>query len=168
MVQRQSFSYLRLFRPSNNFVDQWSLIHVGLAAVRYTTDNHDLWVNLFIAVNLHPKYMLAFQEWCINIDPFMQSYDSFHLVTQSNIDMYSLLPLLWQVITLYDKGKAVSIFQQHDFTWSVECLVDMKTTHGVAIGDISSIQLGIWIAIDNPYNINRGNEDVPIVVPTTA
>ena len=44
----------------------------------------------------------------------------------------------------------------------------MKTTLGVAMGDISSIQLGIWIAIDHPDKINCGNEEVPIVVPTPA
>ena len=42
----------------------------------------------------------------------------------------------------------------------------MKTTLGVAMGDMSSIQLGIRFAIDHPYHINRDNEDVPVVVPT--
>ena len=41
----------------------------------------------------------------------------------------------------------------------------MKTTLSVAMGYISSIQLGIWIAIYHPYHINPVNEDVPIVVP---
>ena len=87
--------------------------------------------------------MLSFQEWCIKIDTFMQSSESFHLVTQSNIGVYSLLPQLWQAMTPNNKGKYVSIFQQHDCTWSVECLVYMKTTLGVAMGDMSSIQLGV-------------------------
>ena len=45
MMKLQSISYLRLFFPSKKFVDQWSLIHVGIAALRYTTDHQDLWFN---------------------------------------------------------------------------------------------------------------------------
>ena len=88
MVQRQSPSYLRRLHPSNNFVDQFGLIHFGLVSVLYTTYHQDLWVNSFIAVILHLKYMLSFQEWCIKIDPFIQSSESFHIVTQHNIDVY--------------------------------------------------------------------------------
>ena len=66
------------------------------------------------------------------------------------------------------KVKVVSILQQHDLTWSVECLVDMKTTLGVDMGHMSSIQLGIWIVIDHTDHINPGNEDVLIVVPTPS
>ena len=87
----------------------------------------------------------------------MQSSESFHIVTHSNIDLYSLLPPLWQTMIQDNKGKAVSIFRQHGFTWSVECLFEMKTTLGVAMVDMSSIQLDIWIAIDHPDHINCGN-----------
>ena len=80
--------------------------------------------------------MLSFLEWCINIEPFMQSSDSFHIITQSNIDVYSLLPPLWQAMIPDNKGKAISIFQHHYCTWSVKCLVEMKTTLDVAIGDM--------------------------------
>ena len=87
--------------------------------------------------------MLSLQDWYINIDPFMQSSDSFNIMTQSNIDMYSLLTPLCQAMTPDDKVKAVSIFQHHDCTWVVECLFEMKTTIGVAMVGMSPIQLGV-------------------------
>ena len=36
------------------------------------------------------------------------------------------------------------------------------------MGDMYSIQMAIWIAIDHPYKINRVKEDFSIVVPTPA
>ena len=87
--------------------------------------------------------MVSFQDWYINIEPFIQSSEYLHLLTQSNIDVYSLLPPLWQAMTPYYKGKYVSVLQQYYCTWIVKCLVEMKTTLGVAMGDMSSIQLGI-------------------------
>ena len=89
-------------------------------------------------------------------------------MTQSKIDMYSLIPPLCQAMTLDNKGKAVSIFQQHDCACSVECLVEIKTTLGVVMVDMYSIQQVIWLVIDHPNHINRCNEDVPIVVLTPA
>ena len=87
MVQRQSLFYLQLMCPSNNFVDQCSLIHGVMAAFRYTTYHQDRWVYSFIAANLHLNYILSFQEWYIKIEPFIQSSDYFRLVTQINIDV---------------------------------------------------------------------------------
>lgn len=71
-VQRKNLSYLRELKGSNEFRDQWDLIHVGLAAVRYTREHPELWINSFILVNLHPRHMLPFEKWCEKLSPFMQ------------------------------------------------------------------------------------------------
>ena len=113
--QRRSLGYLRAMTGSNNFIDQWSLIYVGLAAVRYTKENPSLWVNSFIAVNLHPRHMLSFSDWCKKISPFMQSADSFELVTQNKVNEYKLLPAVWKAMTPLEKGNTVEIFPKTQF-----------------------------------------------------
>ena len=60
-------------------------------------------------------------------------------MTQISIIVYSLLPPLWMAMTLDDKVKSVSIFQQNDCKWCVECSFEMKTTLGVDMGGMYSI-----------------------------
>ena len=76
-------------------MDQWDLIPSGLQAIRYTTEHPEIWINSFIAVNLHPKHRLPFLNWCKKIAPFMKEPDSFDLVVQNNVDPYHLLPAIW-------------------------------------------------------------------------
>ena len=66
-VQRQSLAYLCQLKELDILIDQWSLILVGCAAVRYTRDHPTIWINSFIAVNLHPRYMMPFKDWCKKI-----------------------------------------------------------------------------------------------------
>jgi len=73
-------------------------------------------VTTFVAVNLHPRLMLSFAEWCKQIASFMMASDSFDLITQSNINKYHLLPVFWQAMTPERKGGAVSIFKKHNLT----------------------------------------------------
>ena len=108
--QRDSLGFLRQLKGSNNFIDQWCLIHVSLTAVCYTKKHGVLWINSFVALNLHPRFMLAFEDWFKNISPFMMASDLFNLVMQSNVDEYHLLPALWQAMSTEHKGKAVEIF----------------------------------------------------------
>ena len=92
----------------------------------------------------------------------MASY-SFDLVTQSNIDKYHLLPALWQAIIPEHKGEAVSIFKNHNSTWSLECIIDLKAALGIGLNDMNAIQVAIWLAIENPNHIERGLEDADLV-----
>ena len=112
--QRKNLGYLRQLRGQNRFVGQWSLVHVGLGAVRYTGEHPELWINSFIAVNLHPKHMLSFEDWCKKVSPFMQASDSFHLVNQDKVDEYQLLPLMWQTMSSEDKRMASPSFRSTD------------------------------------------------------
>ena len=79
-VKQQSLAYLFQLKGSNNFIDQWSLILVECVAVRYTRDNPHIWINYFKAVNLHPRHMLLFKDWCKKIEHHMHASDSFNLV----------------------------------------------------------------------------------------
>mmetsp|Transcript_20420 Transcript_20420/g.37490 ORF Transcript_20420/g.37490 Transcript_20420/m.37490 type:complete len:186 (+) Transcript_20420:142-699(+) len=145
--------------PSGVDFFEWSLIHVGLAAVRYTKENPSLWVNSFIAVNLHPRHMLSFSDWCKKISPFVQSADSFDLVTQNKVNEYKLLPAVWRALTPLEKGNAVEIFKKHNSSWCVECIIELRDTLKLSLNDMSSLQVAIWLAIDDPAQLQRGLED---------
>ena len=43
--RRKSLSFLCQLKPSNHFIYQWSLVHVGLAVVRKTKEMPQLWIN---------------------------------------------------------------------------------------------------------------------------
>ena len=89
-----------LKKRSSNLIVQWDLIHCGVAAVRYTHCNPEVWISSFVSVNLRPMRMIPFADWCKKLEPFMQAADSFNLITQSQeIDEYTLLPALWQAMS---------------------------------------------------------------------
>ena len=96
-----NLSYLRQDCAHNkNIINQWKLLLCGLAAVCYTGQHPHIWEGSFIAVNLHPKHQIPFEEWCKKLEPFMKASDSFDLVAQNNnnLDRYTLLPKLWQAL----------------------------------------------------------------------
>ena len=160
--QRKNLGYLRQLKGQNRFVDQWSLVHVGMAAVRYTKEHPELWVNSFIAVNLHPRHMLSFEDWCKKIAPFMHASDSFNLVVQDNVDEYQLLPLMWQSMSSEEKRTAVSVFEKHGKSWTVDCIVELKEALNLQLSDMSALQVAIWLAVDDPSHIERGVEDIDL------
>jgi hypothetical protein len=144
-------------------VDQWSLVHTGLAAICFTKEHPAIWENSFIAVNLHPNpvYRLSFEDWCKKIEPHMQAADSFDLTTHNKVDEYLLLPAMWQAMSSEDKKKAVHIYTKHG-AWSPECLVEFKDEFAVTMKEVSAFQVCVWLAIDNPDHLDRGMEDVEI------
>ena len=123
-VQHQSLAYLRQMKVSKNFIDQWSIILVGCAEVRYTRDHNTIWINYFRAVNLHLCYILPFKDWCKKIEHHMHESDSYDLVNQYKFDEYQLLPELWKAMVPEDKSKALSIFHSHEFMWNPSYVMD--------------------------------------------
>ena len=55
-------------------VDQWGLVHVGLAVVRM---EGSAWEISFKWVNMHPDHRLSFEEWIEQIAPSLQSSCNF-------------------------------------------------------------------------------------------
>ena len=166
--QRETLAVLRQMKRSNNFIDQWDLIPCGLQAVRYTAKHPHVWISSAIAVNLHPKHRIPFDEWCKKIAPFMNAADSFDLVLKDNIDPYLLLPALWQAMTPEDKRKAMSIYVNHGKSWSVECIQDMMDGLVIKFSDVKAVQTGLWHAIENPSHFDRGMEDEEISQSNSA
>ena len=121
-VQCQSLAYLRQLKGSEKFIDKWSLIILGCAAFRYTRDHTTIWINSFRAVNLHSLYMLLFKDWCNKIEHHMHASESLYLVTQSKVDEYQLLPVLWKAMVPEEKSKALSVFHSNDRIWTPSSL----------------------------------------------
>jgi hypothetical protein len=70
-VKSLSLSFLRTgFKVSNLIIDQWSLVQVGMFAVRDTT--REFWTRSFDLWNLYPHTRISFGEWCERIGHFLQ------------------------------------------------------------------------------------------------
>jgi hypothetical protein len=149
-------------KRNSDLIDQWDLIHCGVAAVRYTHRNPEVWISSFVSVNLHPMRMIPFADWCKKLEPFMQAADSFNLVTQSQeIDEYTLLPALWQVMPPVDKKTAVTIVQRFsDNAWGLDCCSALITALKIKLSDLTTLQPCIFLAIDNPSHLDRCLEEV--------
>jgi hypothetical protein len=92
---------------NSNLVNQWDLIHCGLASIECSDCNSGVWISSFVSVNLHPMRQITFAEWCKTLEQFMQAVDSLNLIMQSKqIDEYMLLPSLWQAMPPADKKTA--------------------------------------------------------------
>ena len=149
-------------KRNSNLIDQWDLIHCGIAAVRYTRCNPNVWISSFVSVNLHPVRMIPFADWCKKLEPFMQAADSFNLITQSQeIDEYTLLPALWQAMSPVDKKTAATIVQRFtDNAWGLDCCSALITALKIKMSDLTTLQPCIFLAIDNPSHLDRGFEEV--------
>jgi len=161
--QRSSLTFMRGTKKRNsNLICQWDLIHCGVAAVRYTHHNPEVWISSFVSVNLCPMRMIPFADWCKKLEPFMQAADSFNLITQSQeIDEYTLLPALWQVMPPVDKKTAAAIVQQFsDNAWGLDCCSALITALKIKMSDLTTLQTCIFLAIDNPSHLDRGLKEV--------
>ena len=75
-AMRSSFDLIRRTTSiCKGVVDQWSLVHVGLAAVRAVDTT--VWVESFKACNLNPHHRVAFPEWCQRISSDLEAGQQF-------------------------------------------------------------------------------------------
>jgi hypothetical protein len=160
---RHSLTFLWSMKNRNsNLVDQWDLIHCGLASIQYSDRNRGVWISSFVSVNFHPMRQITYAEWCKNLESFMQAADSFNLIMQSEqTDKYTLLPLLWQVMPPVDKKTAVAIVEHFgEDARSVECCGELIKALKICLADLTLLQPCIFLAIDNPLHLDRGLEEV--------
>lgn len=159
-VQRLSVTYLQ-HDPvlKRNIVSQWDLLCCGLAAVRHTRDNPDIWAGSFLSVDLTPSKRSPFKDWCKRIERFMMAGDGYDLVSQNDyaFDEYTLLPERWQAMTEEEKTSAVNIVKKYNHNaWGLECCRELMHCLKVRLTDIPTFQPAIFLAIDNPSHLSRG------------
>ena len=152
-VQRKTLPNLR---QMVGIVDQWGLVHSGLAAVRNTKENPEIWINSFRAVNLDPTHQIPFLDWIKKIESFIQSGDSFKSNETNVIDEYLYLPSFWHAMLPEEKKQAFAVVERHDCRWSPSCVQELKTVCSVSLADMHLLQTCISLAIANPGHLNRG------------
>ena len=78
-IEACSLTFMRsMKRRNSNIIDQWDLIHCGVAAVRYTHCNPEVWISSFVSVNHHPMRMIPFADWCKKLESFSRFFQSHH------------------------------------------------------------------------------------------
>jgi len=173
-VQRINLALLRkIFNEGTiDIIDQWKLLHCAIAAVQFTDKHPKIWINSFIAVNLHPEYRVSFEDWCKRIEPFMQASDNFDLITQnSSIDLYTLLPAFWHGMTPAEKTSVVSVVDRFgEEAWSVACIKTLHEECSIPYNDMGSLQACVHLAQENPSHLQRGlpDDDTQAEVPVAA
>jgi hypothetical protein len=94
-VKSLSLNILRTgFKVSNLLIDQWSLVQVGMFAVRDKT--RECWTQSFDLCNHDPHTRVSFGEWCEHIGQLLQGGESFvpeKFDTNSEAyNIYAMLP----------------------------------------------------------------------------
>ena len=103
-IQLMNLSYLwQDFHYNRSIVNQWKPLCYRLAIVRRVQPPTPRFGKAPSGLSIFIQNMITrFKAWCKKLAPFMKAVDSFNLVTQSdnNFNVYTLLPCLWQVISL--------------------------------------------------------------------
>lgn len=168
-VHRESLAWLLQDRARNkNILDQYALVHCGLAAVRKTKANPEIWRKSFVSTNTKPDEMISFVDWCKKVEGLLQGSDSYDLIQQNmNVDKYTLLPAMWQAMTPAEKRKAVEVVAKHGGNaWGLECCQELSKELKVPFKDLTVLQPCIFCAIDDPSHLDRGLESSVVKAPS--
>ncbi len=150
----RTLSYLRTAKQLNRgVVDQWGLVHVGLAAVRETKP--ETWTASFQACNMDPRNQLSFADWCTKISPALMAGQKFKKET-ANDDPYLLLPAFWHGMTPTEKRQIVDVFSRHEEVYTADCIMEMRNTCRIPTANMQSIRMCLALARDNPSHLDRG------------
>ena len=150
----RTLSYLRTAKQVNRgVVDQWGLVHVGLAAVRETKP--ETWTASFQACNMDPRNQLTFADWCIKISPALMAGQKFKK-EMANDDPYLLLPGFWHGMSPAEKRQTFDIFSRHEQVYSSNCVNEMRNTCHIPSAMMQSIRMCLALARDNPSHLDRG------------
>ena len=95
---REDTSFLISSVPATRGVlTYWCLFNVGIQAVKNLS--RESWISSLNKVNLHPKHLFSFRQWCDSIKPCLQGGCSFKKDTTLTIDDESdILPSFWKVM----------------------------------------------------------------------
>jgi hypothetical protein len=129
-------------------VDQWSLIHVGLACVRACSPND--WQSSFSKVNLDPATRLGFNGWCFKIGHFLQGGDTFKPPTSD--DKYALLPEFWHGMAPDEKKLVVNIINKNG-EFDVDCVKELYSQCHVPLKDMQHIRICYELAKEHPEQL---------------
>ena len=119
---------------TGGITDQWSLVHVALAAVRLC--GPETWVDSFKSVNLHPKFRTDFAAWCKKIAPSLQTGESFYQPAHPD-HVWDLLPAFFRGMDCAQRQLLISTIDKYaDAAFSVDCVKDVMATCHVPLRDM--------------------------------
>ena len=151
-VMRSSFDLIRRTTSiCKGVVDQWSLVHVGLAAVRAVDTT--VWVESFKACNLNPHHRVAFPEWCQRISSDLEAGQQFKAPTSD--DYYSMLPAFWHGMVPEDKKKVMATMAKYG-GFTVECVRELKAESHIATKDLQNLRICVETATNFPEHLDLG------------
>jgi hypothetical protein len=149
---------------NQNLVDQYTLVHCGLAAVCKTKLHPDIWhESSFVSTNTKPNKMTEFTECGVK-----RLRDTCRVLTpmtfSKNMNVnkeYTLLPVLWQAMLPAEKWKSVDIVLKHDKNaWGLERCQELLKELSIPFKDLLTVlQPCIFCAIKDPSHVDRGMED---------
>jgi hypothetical protein len=105
-------------------VDQWGLIHVGLFVVRELKE--ETGTNSFRACNMDPHSQLSFDQWCKNIEGFLQAGETFK--EEEPIYMYAMLHENRNMMNVIDSYGAVFLVDLYK-ALRTDCSSPFKEIH---------------------------------------
>jgi hypothetical protein len=150
---RGSLDFLRrTTKHTKNVTDGWQLCHVALAAVRELESK--VWIDSFRKVNLHPHYRVSFPEWCKRIAHHLQGGLSFK--PEEVIDPYVMLPAFWHGMLPAEKMVALTIFENHEYSFTVACVRAFHSKMHIPLDDMQNLRICLQLAMENPSHLGRG------------
>ena len=103
-------------------IDHWTLVLVGLQMLRDATTS-DVWMNSFLATNMHPHYRLSLDDWLQKIHPFVEAADKFETEV---VDMVALLPAEWRKQPLTRRQQWINIIDEDGASWDVDLIAKLR------------------------------------------
>ena len=151
-VMRETLGLLRRTTSiCKGVVDQWGLIHVGLAAVR-AVEPH-VWIESFKACNLNPHCRVSFEDWCKRISSDLQAGQQFKPPTSD--DIYSMLPAWWHGMTPDEKKKVMEVVRLHGDSFSVDCVRQLKSECHIPTKDLQNLRVCIETSKQHPAHLDQ-------------
>jgi hypothetical protein len=154
----ESLSMLRSSSYSCGVLSQWSLVHVGLYAIRGT--KRDTWTRSFDACNLDPRTRVSFGDWTKRIECFLQAGESFKAEA---VDTYLLLPSFWHGMKPDERRLVVATVQKYQ-GYSIDCLKELRDVCNIPIKDMQHLQVCVECAKEHAEQLDRDAPDADTIV----
>ena len=134
-------------------IDQYSLVHAGLYAVRET--GVEVWNKSAEKVNLLMSKRKEFSEWIATKSHFLEggknykrSYDF-----SSPEYLYPLVPAFWHGMAPEEKKNAMAIIDRHGGLFSVACVDALHTEASIPLSDMQDLRVCRELALKNPTHL---------------
>lgn len=137
-------------RYANGVLNQWSLVHAALFAIRQT--KKETRINSFQRVNLQPSTRTNFKTWIEKKDQALQAGTTFdHAI---DADKFDMLPFWWQALHSSKKKNAMLIVKNHN-GFTVDCLKELDSSCTIDLSMAQDFRLCYECALENPSHLDR-------------